>query len=199
MQLAWKKAATFANFDYYLWVNDDVVLFPSALKELLQTVGDEKSIGVGTMQSKKQQSTSYGGRSKQGKLIEPNGTLQTCHTFNGNLVLVPRSVYQELGTVDPIFLHSMGDYDYALRAIKKGISNRVAPGYCGYCEPHEKLAAWCLPEVPFRKRLQVLYTPLANGHPVYYFKFEKRHFGLAKATFHFITIHLRAIFPKLWK
>lgn len=198
MHLAWETAAKSRNFDFYLWLNDDVELFPNSIQELLDTSDENDSIVVGTMRARNEIISTYGGRNLKGTLIVPNGIRQTCTTFNGNLVLVPARVHNQLGNLDPIFIHAIGDYDYALRAKKKGISSYVAANYCGMCEKHDSLVAWCLPEVPFRKRMKVLYTPLANSHPYYFFKFELRHFGLITAIKHFFSIHLRATYPQLW-
>lgn len=199
MHLAWTTAAKKQVFDFYLWLNDDVELFSRAINDLLNCRKKHDSIIVGTMRSRSEEIPTYGGRKSNRELIHPNGNPQICDEFNGNLVLIPDAVYKHIGNLDPIFIHSIGDYDYALRAKQNGIKSYITPDYLGYCEKHEKLAAWCLPEVPFLKRLKVLYTPLANSQPYYFFRFELRHYGILTAILHLITIHLRTIFPRLWK
>lgn len=198
MHLAWTTAAKKQDYDFYLWLNDDVILFPGALKGLFDVSLGEDVIVVGSMCTKDERDLSYGGRNIAGNLLTPNGSVQQCFTFNGNLVLIPQKVFIQLGPLDPLFLHSIGDFDYALRAKKKGIKCFLLPAYSGYCEKHPTHATWCLPEVPFFKRLKALYTPLANSQPYYYFRFELRHYGIVTALKHFITIHLRVSFPKLW-
>ena len=58
--------------------------------------------------------------------------------MNGNIVLVPRSVVQRVGNLDPAFVQPMGDFDYGLRARHAGCAVWVAPGTVGMCAPHPK-------------------------------------------------------------
>lgn len=199
MHLAWDTAAKADHFDFFLWLNDDVLLFNDAIIGLLDAAKDKNAIICGTMRSKNQPVATYGGRNLNGQLITPNGAPQICNAINGNLVLVPKNVYRVIGNLDPLFPHTMGDFDYGFRAKKKGISCYIASDYSGYCEKNALPPQWCLPEVPFSKRLKVLYSPLGNSHPWYYFQFEKRHYGILIAMKHFLTIHLRLIYPSLWK
>lgn len=199
MHLAWETASKSNIYDSYIWLNDDVELFQNSIIELLAVSNKNNSIVVGTMRSRKKNMGTYGGRNIKGNLIEPNGTLQICNAFNGNLVLIPDSVHRLIGNLDPIFPHTIGDYDYALRAKKKGIKSYVAPNYSGYCEENDSHPLWCLKNVPFNHRLKSLYSPLGNSHPYYYFQFEKRHYGIFLAIMHFVTIHLRLLYPGLWK
>lgn len=199
MHLAWTTAAKYSDFQFYLWLNDDVNLFRDAIVDLLSVPFCVNSIVVGTMKSEINDFATYGGLDLNNHLISPNGVPQTCYTFNGNFVLIPEIVYKEVGNLDPIFPHAIGDFDYALRAKKKSISAYVAPGYSGICEKNQSLPKWCLPEVTFKNRINSLYSPLGNAHPYYYFQYEKRHFGIVKALLHLFTIHLRLVFPKLWK
>lgn len=50
--------------------------------------------------------------------IIPNGKLQLCEYFNGNIVLIPQAVYSVVGMNNPSYSHSIGDFDYGLRAKK---------------------------------------------------------------------------------
>lgn len=199
MHLAWETASKKKIFDYYLWVNDDVVLFENAIINLFKTAPDKNSIVVGTTCSRDKHETTYGGFDLKGNLISPNGSPQTCNEFNGNLVLIPNNVFNQVGNLDPVFHHAIGDFDYSLRAKKKGIKSYITSEYSGICETHKSLPEWCLPEISVKKRFKVLYSPLGNSHPYYFFRFERRHFGIVTAIKHYLSIHLRASFPKLWK
>ena len=200
MYLAWDTAAKSEVFDYFLWLNDDVVLYKDSISNLFETAPDNKSIIVGTMCSKNNTSeTTYGGLDNKSNLISPNGTAQLCYEFNGNLVLIPSYVYNIVGNLDPVFHHAIGDFEYALRANKKGIKSYISSKYSGSCEVHASLPEWCLPEISIGKRFKVLYSPLGNSHPYYFFHFEKRHFGIMVAVKHYLSIHLRVTFPRLWK
>ena len=201
MHLAWKTAAAGHDYDFYFWLNDDTILFPDAIEELLACSESEhhKSIICGATQATDNpDEITYGGWRPENTILKPNGQKQSCDYINGNILLVPRYVYSKIGTNDPVFHHTMGDFDYGVRARKQGIQSIVAPKVLGVCDEHATMDAWCNPEVPLFKRLKLLYTPLGN-HPIQHFILEKRHYGVWTSCFHFATIHLRAIFPSLWK
>jgi GT2 family glycosyltransferase len=201
MHLAWKTASDHKDFDYYLWLNDDTILFENALETAL---GDslqkkDQAIICGTTQSSDLKKNTYGGRTKKDRLLAPQKPLLECETINGNFVLIPKLVYRQVGLIDPIFWHAIGDHDYGFRAMKMGIKSYVASKPIGICDLNDSLPQWCLPENNIRKRFKSLYSPLGNSHPYYYFIFDNRHFGLRSAVTHFFSIHLRALCPRLWK
>ena len=198
MYTAWQEAAK-KNYDFYLWLNDDTFVYPNMLSTLLQTSRqkENKAIIVGPTQSADHKITTYGGRMTNGQIASVNGELKPIHHFNGNIVLIPRFVYQQLGNLDYYFTHSKGDFDYGLRAGKAGIEMYQVGIYLGECELHESLDKWCNPDVPFKQRWKMLHRP--NGMPPKEtFHLEKRHIGLCTALFHYFTIYIRCIIPQLW-
>ena len=199
MHLAWETAAKKGSFDYYLWLNDDVVLFDHSLRIIIETSQKRpNSIIGGSMCANDLKTLTYGGLDKRHQLIEPRDSIQECQKFNGNLLLVPDTVFRVVGNLDPKYPHAIGDFDYANRAIKNGFKNYISPGFLGICDEHDKLPAWCLPEVPLKKRVKALYSPLGNSHPYYFFYYERKNYHLGLAVKHFLTIHLRLLFPRLW-
>lgn len=201
MHKAWLAASKAKEYDYYLWLNDDTILYPNALDALLEASKEkeQKAIIVGTTCAvRSEDKITYGGRSKKGSLIVPSEVLEECNYFNGNIVLLPKHVYKKVGINDPIFHHALGDFDYGLRAAKKGVKFYIVPGILGRCDEHKQLAIWCNPKHPFSKRWRAFRTPLGHN-PEEFFIFEKRHNGLATAIFHYVTNHLRVFMPKLWK
>lgn len=201
MHLAWKTAVDTKVYDFYLWLNDDVKVNTDGLKVLLDDFNKAKNALIcGIMASELNGEITYGGRDKSGVILRPkNESSQLCHYINGNFVLVSKQIYDQVGMLDPLFPHAIGDFDYGLRAMKLGFECRVSSQVVGYCEANPQLPVWCRPEVNFKKRLQSLYSPLGNSHPYYYFKYELRHFGPFVAIKHYLTIHLRLIAPQLWK
>ena len=158
---------------------------------------EDKAIIVGPTTDAQHIQPTYGGRLNNGKIPIPNGTLTSVTHFNGNIVLIPQSVYKVLGNLDYYFTHSKGDFDYGLRAKQQGINIFQAEKYLGECELHPTLDKWCNPSISFAKRWNMLHRP--NGMPPKEtFHFEYRHYGLATAIFHFTTIHLRCLFPNIW-
>lgn len=199
MWAAWKEAAKYRAYDYYLWLNDDTFIFENALNKLVQASEkyNNQSIIVGaTVDSLTQKHVTYGGW-KNNVLVPCKGTDEEIDYFNGNIALIPKSAYDILGNLDYTYRHSKGDFDYGLRARKQKIKMVLLGEALGICDAHSSIDSWCNPQIPLRKRIALLNRP--NGMPPkesYYF--EKKHYGFLIACFHFCTIHLRCIFPKLW-
>jgi GT2 family glycosyltransferase len=150
MRLA-MAAAMAADYDYYLWMNDDTRLDDGALALLLQTEralarrGDGPAIVTGSTRHPDTGELTYGGvvrpsrwRRLHWELVPPAGVPVPCETMNGNAVLVPRVVVGRIGNIDARFSHAMGDYDYGLRARRAGCSVWVAPATVGTCASHPR-------------------------------------------------------------
>ena len=199
MYIACEEAAK-KNYDFYLWLNDDTILLPNALRTLLTNSHKKQNqaIIVAANRAQNEETVTYSGHNKKGK-ITPNGSLQPCDTFNGNCVLIPKYVFQKLGNLDYKFRHAIGDLDYGYRAKRAGIEVYVSPEYLGVCDNNPQLPAWTQKEVPLLKRIKNLYSPLGYAEPIPFFHFERKNFGLATAIKHFISIHIRVLFPQLWK
>lgn len=199
MYLAWESAQKKKDYDYYLWLNDDTMLFKNALNLMLEhsLSMNNKRIIVGATCSEINKDVTYSGYDLPNKKLIPNGSWQDCDFFNGNIVLIPSFVSDRIGLLDNHFRHSLGDIDYGLRALKFGFVHSLSPFCLGNCEEHEAAPTWCNHSIPFYKRLINLYTPLGNN-PIEYFVFDRRHYGLISAIIHFFSIHLRAISPYLW-
>jgi GT2 family glycosyltransferase len=145
MRLAFDHAAP-TRPDFLLWLNDDVVLDSDAIIRLLATHAslcvEQKalSIVVGSTRDLQTGDRTYGGVQRLSRLrrmafspVAPTDAPQLCETMNGNIVLLPRSVYSTVGNVDKRFTHAMADFDYGLRARSFGCQVFVAPGYLGTC------------------------------------------------------------------
>lgn len=198
MYTAWQEAAK-QNYDFYLWLNDDTYVYSNMLTSLLEAslIKEDKAIIVGATQSLDGKNITYGGRLKNGEIPIPNGKLVPICYFNGNIVLIPRYVYNKLGNLDYYFTHSKGDFDYGLRALKADVEMFQVGKYLGECDLHENIDKWCNPDVPLAQRWKMLYRP--NGMPPNEtFHLERRHYGVLMAMFHYITVHIRCIFPAIW-
>lgn len=200
MHLAWKTAAATKDFDYYLWLNDDTFLFENAINNMLEVAEETQNQAAicGSTFSLESKKISYGGNSKEGSLLIPNGGLQETYSFNGNVVLIPNFVSNKVGILDPIFPHAIGDFEYALRIRKNKLKSFIAKDFVGSCEGNEKLPSWCYNSIALPKRVRSLYSPLGNSHPYYFFIFERKYYGLITAIKHLLSIHLRVLFPQLW-
>lgn len=202
MYRAWEAASLHREYDYYLWLNDDTELMECCIAELLEGARQtqDHAILVACVRSRTEERSTYGGRSLKGNgVVTPNGELQECATMNGNCVLVPKSVFAACGNLDWAFRHAIGDLDYGYRARKVGFRVLASKQWLAYCENNPHLPAWARTSVPFFKRLKNLYSPLGYAEPIPFYHYEKRNFGLFTALMHFVTIHIRVLFPGLWK
>jgi GT2 family glycosyltransferase len=179
------------DYDYYLWLNDDTFLYPEAIASLLTTShhlaaqGNERAIVVGSMCHPETGELTYGGLARSSwwhpfkyRLVEPGTEAKPAETMHGNCVLIPRTVVQAIGNLDPAFTHSIGDIDYGLRAQRQGCSVWVAPGYAGKCQTNPPQAhAWHAPDLTLQQRLQK--ANQTKGFPPSESKvFCQRHAGL---------------------
>lgn len=197
MYRAWEVAAQSGEYNYYLWLNDDTMLFPQAVKKMftLNEEYDAKAIIVGATKSKDGEDLTYGGRIGA-RIPKCDGHPREVEYFNGNVVLIPKSVFATLGNLDYYYTHSKGDFDYGLRARRNGIKMYQLGEVVAICDAHEQIDSWCNPDIPLCKRWKLMHRP--NGMPPNEtFHFEKQ-ISIRKALLHYITVHVRCIFPKMW-
>lgn len=184
MALAHQHAVDHYHPDFLLWLNDDVVLEKTAVRDLVRVACqcDHRSIVVGPVRDSRTGTTSYTGLRRHGRrprgfvLVEPTGRVEPLDTFHGNVVLVPRSVYEAIGTVDARMRHGYADLDYGLRARRRNYLSVLTPGFVGYCDRNPREGTWQDPHVPRRERLRLLFGP--KGIPVGpHLRYCRRHGG----------------------
>jgi len=184
------SAAMKAGFDYYLWLNDDTLLYPTAIQSLVRTYTALKAqhgksiIVVGATEDEKGGRLTYGGvvRTSRWKrtaftLVKPADVPVECETMNGNCVLIPDAIAQAVGGMEPEFAHAMGDLDYGLRARDAGFSIWVMPGYAGICVNNSATDTFNDPSLSVTLRLRKMLQP--KGLPLTSWRiFTQRHAGL---------------------
>jgi GT2 family glycosyltransferase len=184
------SAAMKKGFDYYLWLNDDTLLYPNAIQTLvgramdLRTQYSKSVIVVGATEDKKEGRLTYGGvvRASRWKrtsftLIKPGDVPVECETMNGNCVLIPSEIAQAVGGMEPKFAHAMGDLDYGLRSRAAGFAIWVLPGLVGTCAKNPVTGSFNDRSLPLSLRLQKMLEP--KGLPLKsWFVFTRRHAGL---------------------
>ncbi|WP_299583628.1 glycosyltransferase family 2 protein [uncultured Sunxiuqinia sp.] len=204
MRLAWNTACANQSYDFYLWLNDDVILTEFSLNDLFGTEREafglmgEPVIVVGAFHSgPEEHGFSYGGRDETGHPVKPNGQIQKCKMINGNAVLIPQPVFERLGNLSADYTHALGDFDYSLRAHKVGIACYTTPRYIGICPRNSGTPAWCDPQIALAKRIRLLHSPRGLNISEYY-RFVLYHKGWLKAFFSKIKVYFRVLFPKLY-
>jgi GT2 family glycosyltransferase len=164
-RLAWDTAAGHAEYDAFVWLNDDTRLYPGGLvtlaetaREVAQRVGKEAII-VGATADPVSKKTTYGALATDP--ADPEGAprqFRAKETMNGNVVWVPRTVWQRLGNLRAVYTHAMADTDYGLRAQKRSIPVWLTPEYVGSC-PRNKTLTWTDPTIPLVNRVRALHSP----------------------------------------
>lgn len=197
MHRSWSEAIK-GNYDFYLWLNDDIELYPDFFDELMTCykIGGNDSVIVGIIKNIADGTIIYGGTDDTGKLIQETATPQKIKNMNGNVVLVPKCVVERIGIIDPVFWHDIGDVDYGLTAQKNGIKvlstrKAVAGGYSNgkFC----RVRKW---NTSIVKRFKKLYSPLGSN-PNIAFYFYKKHQGILKAVTFYIYLHVLNLLPDM--
>ncbi len=199
MYKAWEVAAKDKEYDFYLWLNDDTNIADDCIERLLHLsyANKNSSIIIGsTCATGNPEKITYGGW-KNGKLLTDLSKPNKCETMNGNIVLIPKSVYEVLGMNDPTFRHSLGDTDYGLRANEHGIACITGIGIFGECDAHKHTTIWMDPSQPFAKRWNNFFSPLGDN-PFEFFYFRRKHFGIIAACVTFVSNWLHFFFPQIW-
>ncbi len=157
------------DYDYYLWLNDDTILYPDALSCLLNCAVAQRArtgkpvIVVGSTVDEHTGKLTYGGERRAAwwrrtsfVKVQPGEQAQLCESMNGNIVLIPAESARRVGNLDPVFEHAMGDTDYALRANKLGVGVCVAPGVHGTCGHNALCNTFLDSGVSLSKRWQLM-------------------------------------------
>ena len=206
MNKAWREALR-QKFDGYLLLNDDTNIFSSALIELINvhkyafSKFKQGGIYVGSTKDPVLKSFTYGGHklinnfSGRSKSVIPSGAIQRCNFANANILFVSRNVVDTIGVLDDRFTHSIADYDYTLRASKKGIPILVCPSYLGFCE-NDHGNNWLSDNSTLKKRIKYLKSPKQLAYKEYMF-YIKRHFPFY-FPIAFIKLWLKTLFPSIW-
>ena len=183
MNLA-ERTAIVDRPDAVLWINDDIVLDDDAVARAvaLYERSDHRTIIVGAMRSSTDGSTTYGGSrlrtSRPGSMVavRPSTASIPIDTFNGNFVLVPKSVYSSVAAIRTVFSHAYGDIDYGLRARSAGFGALLAPGQFGVCDFNPKTGTWQDQSLPRLQRIKTLFG--RKGYPVRsHLAFNRAHGG----------------------
>ena len=197
------------RLDFYLWLNDDTVLYHSALKRLLATHRAMEvecrvaGIVVGSTQEA-DGGHSYGGLLRKpwrfGALsfdrVLPNDQPIQCDTCNGNIVLVSASAATRLGNLDACFRHGMADFDYGLRAKAAKVPVWVMPGYAGSCaRDHGKSGSFLDSTLPLRHRWQLLISPKGLPYKSWLTMCKRHTGGLWMA--HFVWPYARTLLSSI--
>lgn len=178
------------DFDYYLWLNDDTLLYPGALGTMIKThrelaaLGRAASIIAASTRDPTTGKFTYGGYIGAGniinplrlRLLQPQKKSVSVDTMCGNCVLIPKQVTDVVGNIDPKYRHRWGDVDYGLRAKAAHCESWIAPGYLADCEGNSNVDRHLDHDLPFMQRLKELHSMKGLGKKDW-FQFVHAHGG----------------------
>lgn len=208
MRYCWEQALS-AHADFYLWLNDDVILQNDAIARLVSCYQQQSSsdVGaiVGTMQDNVTSYWSYGGRKSIsslfplmiGSVIEPAKHVQECDYVNGNFCLIPATAVAKIGIFSHQFTHKMGDFDYSLRLKRAGFRLLIAPGCYGVCALHPVKGSLKDPSIPLSVRVAWM-ADQSKCPAIDEWLIFIRQYGGPFWPFLYLKAIVGRMFPKLW-
>ncbi len=205
MRTLWKRIMDKQKYDFYLLLNDDVVLKPGAIKELIAAhslSNHNENIIMGTVLDTSGKFITYGGLKLTNRLtgnavfLRPDATqLQACEIGNANIMLVDKGAVNRIGILSEQYTHGIADYDYTLTGVKNGVKVWVAPGYYGYCD-NDHMMTWLPHGTPLKKRVEYLYSPKGLGYKQF-LRYTWAHFPLSLPII-FVKLWVKTLFPVLY-
>jgi len=194
MNVAWKEASSYYNYSFFLWLNDDVVLYENAFDEILECSKElsNKAIVTGVIENHEKSKVLYGGFDVNKQIIIPHGDMKPVTNLNGNFVLIPVFVFNKLGFIDGVYHHDLGDVDYGLRASKLDIKVVTTKKPIGSGDANS-ICRVRLNKSRLRKRFKKLSSPLGSNLRINFY-FRKKHKGFLNAiTFLVFLIFINII------
>ena len=196
MRLAWETAAKIKDYDFYIWMNDDTFLYEQSLVNLFLDYGKINKMSILTAACHEPNSDifSYGGRTEKGPIIPNYNNPQECKYINGNLVLIPKHIYKEVGNLSSAYTHCLGDFDYGLRVIKNGYFCYTTSKYIAECKLN-LVSDYINPEFNLIKRIRSYFKSkdINLKEMIHYTIKHKGYLAVIKLI---LSIHFRIIFPK---
>ncbi len=186
--------------DYYVFANDDVVVFDNALHEMIVQSEKHGGSAVVGVTCDHDGNVTYGGirYHKNGikyDVVDVTNEDLTCDSFNCNLVLLPAEIFDAMGNFDSHYTHAMGDFDYGLRIKRAGYLIESTRRYVGICERNPLQKTWADTNLSRRERFKLKESP--KGLPrKEWFYFLRKNFGLGTAIVRSVTPYVKILLGK---
>lgn len=187
------------EFTYLLLVNDDVNFLDNCVENMIiksrkfgnavivGTTYDERGqLNYGAVKFKRKGSLKYRKLSLEEQEVEAD-------TFNGNCVLIPRYIFFQIGTMDRMYTHKWGEFDYGMMIKRAGYKIFISAGYVGQCNNNQE--NYLNKNKPFTQRLKEKESP--KGAPFrQWFHYLYKNYGLGKAVTRCWTPYIKLILGK---
>lgn len=183
--------------DYILFFNDDVDFYDAVIEKMLTYLDTSNEIIVGVTNNSAGK-ISYGGVKKKSNfkpvfdIVMSNSKKVYCDTFCGNCVLIPYSIFDSLENIDPVYIHSMGDYDYGLTATEKGYKICATNFFVGLCDNNPISVNWLDKSKSRKERIKLKEMPKGLPGKIW-FHFLRKHYGMVSAILFSVTQYLKII------
>lgn len=195
MNYAWKTAAIKNYYDYYLWLNNDVILNQGWFNDLIAVHNiDFKSrvLTVGLLTDFENSCITYGCRDSQMRWID---RMDDTKYINGNVVLVPSRAIIDIGFLDDFYLHGYADFDYGIQALKSGYSLRQTQKVIGVCDVNKEFN-WSL--ATFSERWNYIKSPTGISL-THYLYFKLKNAGLIAMLVAIIKLTFKLFVPTIYE
>ena len=214
MRKAMEAAKNHIGADYFVLINDDVEFDNGVLDELnasgvggssarVASPGQSETpvapmVIVGAMRDESG-ICSYGGiRYVSGihyRQVGPDEADRSCDTFNANFVAVPAEVFTKVPIIDPVYIHSLGDFDYGLQIKKAGYRIEVTDHFVGTCNNNPSTGTWN--DRTLSRGQRIKRKESIKGAPAkQWFHFLNKNFGPGYALLYSVTPYIRILLGK---
>ncbi|MGH6785378.1 MAG: glycosyltransferase family 2 protein [Novosphingobium sp.] len=204
MRRAWEAAKAAGEFDFYLWLNDDVVVAPGTLAALVADAdsaaprGGAVIVAAATSEPGDPARITYGGHRRSDparrfrlELVAPVGQPAPLDSISGNIVLVAAAAERVLGNLTPRLTHIYGDIDYGFRARAAGIPMVLASRIGGTCAANSVTGSSLDPNLPRSARLRRRWREDRSLHARDWRRFVALHGGPLAVFKHWVGPYLR--------
>ncbi|OBR89892.1 putative glycosyl transferase [Clostridium ragsdalei P11] len=189
------KRRNLADYDYVMFINDDVRFYDLAVSKLVDYLAGEQAILVGATCDDTGK-LSYGGSIKTSKWRPRyknvmSGTERVyCDTFCANCVLIPKEIFRKLDNIDPVYHHAMGDFDYGCEARRNGVQIIASDFFVGVCNDNSRDNTWRDSNLSIRARIRKKESP--KGLPIKeWFYYLKKNHSILTAIIYSISAYVK--------
>lgn len=208
MRRSWRDSLNSGiNFDYFLLLNDDTIIFKDTLLRMIKSnqsmflKNNIPNITIGTTTDFKDGKFTYGGfrlfSPHRLKHILVNSASQEleCDFGCANIMLVPKKIQDTIGILNEKYIHGIADFDYTLMAKKAGFHIWVAPGILGNCI-YDQVRNWKSMDSKISERIEFLYSPKGLQYREYMY-FLRKHFPREIPSM-FLKFWVKTLFPFIY-
>lgn len=187
------------DFDYMLMINDDVIFLENCVHQMVeQSKSQNNAVIVGAMKDET-------GRQSYGAVKYTSGYKYrklnisewqvVADTFNANCVLIPYKAFELVGSIDPFYRHSLGDFDYGLSLKRAGYKIYQSKDFVGICNNNSNRNTWADTSLGRVERIRKKES--VKGAPTkQWFYFLKKNFGILSAIKGTLTPYVRILLGK---